>query len=89
MSDKNFSSSNKDISIQGAKKGKVNPKALLGSMTKDVKKRWLVVGGISSAVIMVLATWMSSGHDAPGPLWIAPIRAHASIATATSGIIGR
>lgn len=68
MSDKNFSSSNKDISIQGAKKPKVNPKALLGTMTKDVQKRWWVVGGISAAVITVLATWMSSSHDAPGPV---------------------
>jgi conjugal transfer pilus assembly protein TraB len=68
MSDKNFSSSNKDISIQGAKKAKVNPKDLLGSMTKDVKKRWMVVGGISAAVIMALATWMSSGHETQGPV---------------------
>ena len=68
MSDKNFSSSNKDISIQGAKKPKVNPKALLGTMTKDVRTRWMYVGGISALVITVLATWMSSSKDAPGPV---------------------
>lgn len=68
MSDKNFSSSNKDISIQGAKKPKVNPKALLGSMTKDVKKRWIMVGTASAVSLILLTTWMSSGKEAPGPV---------------------
>lgn len=69
MADKNFSSSNKDILIQGAKKPAVNPKALLGSMTKDVKKRWTMVGIGSAVTIVVLATWMSSNKEQqPGPV---------------------
>lgn len=65
MSDKNFSSANNDISIQGAKRAKVDPKALLGSMTKDVKKRWMIVGTASAVTLVMLTTWMSSGKDAP------------------------
>jgi len=68
MSDKNFSSANKDISIQGAKKPKVDPKALLGSMTKDVKKRWAIVGTASAVSLVLLTSWMSSGKDVPAPL---------------------
>lgn len=68
MSDKQFSSSNKDISIQGAKKAKVDPKALLGGMTKDVKKRWMVVGTVSALSLVLLTSWMSSGKQAPAPV---------------------
>ena len=68
MSDKNFSSSNKDISIQGAKKPKVNPKALLGSMTKDVKKRWMMVGTASAVSLVLLTSWMSAGNSEKGPV---------------------
>lgn len=68
MSDKNFSSANKDISIQGAKKPKVDPKALLGSMTKDVKKRWLIVGLVSAASITVVTTWMSGANHRVSPV---------------------
>lgn len=72
MSDKNFSSSNKDISIKGANKPKVNPKALLGSMTKDVKKRWAMVGTGSVVGLVLLTSWMSSGNNAPGPVAKSP-----------------
>lgn len=68
MSDKNFSSANKDISIKGATRAKVDPKALLGSMTKDVKKRWMMVGTGSAVALVLLTSWMSSGTDAPGPV---------------------
>ncbi|KVP16786.1 TraB/VirB10 family protein [Burkholderia ubonensis] len=68
MSDQNFSSANKDISIQGAKKPKVDPKALLGGMTKDVKKRWMLVGTASAISIVLLTTWMSSGKEDPTPV---------------------
>lgn len=67
MSDKNFSSANKDISIKGVK-AKVDPKAILGSMTKDVKKRWMMVGMGTAASIVLLTTYMSSNNrpaDAP------------------------
>ncbi|KWA83880.1 hypothetical protein WL29_21170 [Burkholderia ubonensis] len=68
MSDKQFSSANKDISIQGAKKPKVDPKAILGGMTKDVKKRWIMVGSASAISLVLLTSWMSSGKDAPAPV---------------------
>ncbi len=61
MADKQFSSADKNISIQGAKARKVDPKAVLGSMTKDVKKRWMMVGTASAVGIVILSTWMSSG----------------------------
>jgi conjugal transfer pilus assembly protein TraB len=59
MADKNFSSANKDISIQGAKKA-LNAKAILGGMTKDVKKRWVMVGSATAVTLVILTTWMSS-----------------------------
>ncbi|KVP96400.1 hypothetical protein WJ97_10950 [Burkholderia ubonensis] len=68
MADNNFSSANKDISIQGAKKPKVDPKAILGGMTKDVKKRWMLVGTASAISIVLLTTWMSSGKDTAAPV---------------------
>lgn len=67
MSDKQFSSANKDISIQGAKP-KVNPKAILGTMTKDVKKRWMIVGSVTAASLVLMTTWMSSGNNTPAPV---------------------
>jgi conjugal transfer pilus assembly protein TraB len=68
MADKNnFSSSNKNISIKGAAQ-KVNPKALLGGMTKDVKKRWMLVGTVSALSLVLVTTWMSSGKSAPPPV---------------------
>ena len=66
MSDKQFSSANKDISIQGAK-AKVDPKAFLGTMTKDVKKRWMMVGAASAVGLVLMSTWMSSSTD-KGPV---------------------
>lgn len=64
MADKNFSSANKAISVSSAKPKGLNPKALLGGMTKDVKKRWMMVGAIGIA-IMVLASSMASSRKAP------------------------
>jgi len=64
MSDKNFTSANKDISIQGASKPKVDAKAILNGMTKDVKKRWMYVGGASALILVLLTSWMSSGEQA-------------------------
>jgi len=65
MTAKNFSSSNKDISIKGGKGGKVSPKALLGGMTKDVKKRWMTVFVGGAIAVIALATWVSSNKQGP------------------------
>ena len=82
MSDKQFSSANKDISIQGAK-AKVDPKAFLGTMTKDVKKRWMMVGAVSAISLVMMTTWMSSGGD-KGP---APVKKETSVVeTSPKGI---
>lgn len=82
MSDKQFSSANKDISIQGAK-AKVDPKAFLGTMTKDVKKRWMMVGTVSAISLVMMTTWMSSGGD-KGP---APVKKETSVVeTSPKGI---
>lgn len=82
MSGKQFSSANKDISIQGAK-AKVDPKAFLGTMTKDVKKRWMMVGTVSAISLVMMTTWMSSGGD-KGP---APVKKETSVVeTSPKGI---
>lgn len=82
MSEKQFSSANKDISIQGAK-AKVDPKAFLGSMTKDVKKRWMIVGTVSAISLVVMSTWLSSSGDT-GP---APVKKETSVVeTSPKGI---
>ncbi len=83
MTDKNFSSANKDISIQGAKGQKVNPKALLGGMTKDVKKRWYMVFGVIVVGIMVLMTWVSSNKQGPAT---PPKKEAATVDTSPKGI---
>jgi conjugal transfer pilus assembly protein TraB len=83
MTDKNFSSANKDISIQGAKGQKVNPKALLGGMTKDVKKRWAIVFTAIVVGIMALMTWVSATKQSPTP---PPGKEVATIDTSPKGI---
>lgn len=66
MAGDNFSSSNRDISIPGGRRGpQVSTKALLGGMTKDVKKRWMIVGSISVVAISGIAGVMSSMNDGP------------------------
>lgn len=66
MADKQFSSADKNISIQAAApKAKVNPKAILGTMTKDVKQRWMIVGGVTAATIVVLVAAMSKSPVKP------------------------
>lgn len=65
MADK-FSSADKNISIQTTSpKPKVNPKAILGTMTKDVKQRWLIVGGVTAATLVVLVAAMSKAPVKP------------------------
>lgn len=68
MADKqDFASANKAISIAGGgKAGTLNAKALLTGMTKDVKKRWYIVGGVTVVSLTLISAWMSSG-DTPAP----------------------
>lgn len=64
-----FSSANKAISIAGGKPagGGINAKALLGSMTKDTKKRWIAVALGGAALIVTAATWVSSVNQPAAP----------------------
>lgn len=65
MADK-FTSADKNISIQaGGSKAKVNPKDILGSMTKDVKQRWMIVGGVTAATLVILVAAMSKSPVKP------------------------
>lgn len=68
MSDKKFTSANQDISITGAAKPKIDAKALLGGMTKDVKRRWLFVMLALGAAMVLISTWMSSPSAPPTPV---------------------
>lgn len=67
MADKSFSSANKAISIGGSAPRTINAKALLGGMTKDVKRRWTIVAVIGVTAIALAASWASSGRKAPTP----------------------
>jgi conjugal transfer pilus assembly protein TraB len=70
MSDKPFSSANKAISVAGGGKSAasgLNAKSMLTGMTKDVKKRWTMVGIVSVILITGVSTWMSSGNTRPVP----------------------
>lgn len=65
MADK-FTSADKNISIQATStKPKVNPKDILGSMTKDVKQRWMIVGGVTAATLVILVAAMSKSPVKP------------------------
>lgn len=59
MADTNFSSSNKGISISGVTPEKMKKTALKG-MSKDVRKRWMIVSGMGAAAVALMATWASS-----------------------------
>jgi len=68
MSDnRKFSSANKGISIGGGKASAkaLNPKAVLNGLTKNVNKRWWMVGGLSAAVLVAVSTMLSSGSSTP------------------------
>lgn len=58
-----FSSADKQISISGGAAGaprKINPQKMLDGMTKDVRKRWMIVGVGAVVSMSVIAGWMSS-----------------------------
>ncbi|MBK3779947.1 hypothetical protein G3A43_06740 [Paraburkholderia aspalathi] len=62
-----FSSASKDISVGSNKatSAKLNPKALLGSLTKDVNKRWMVMFCVVGGVVLVLTSMMPHGYKPP------------------------
>lgn len=58
-----FSSADKQISISGGSGGgtrKINPQQMLAGMSKDVRKRWMIVGVGAVISMSVIAGWMSS-----------------------------
>lgn len=65
MADKNYSSANQSISVPADKAARVNTKAMLKGLTKDVKQRWLIVGGIALVGVVSASTWMSSANTKP------------------------
>lgn len=61
MSGNQYSSSNNNISIKGAAgASRLDPAALLRGMSKDVRKRWLLVGGGATAIILITAVMVSN-----------------------------
>lgn len=61
MSGNQYSSANNNISIKGgAGASRMDPAALLRGMSKDVRKRWLMVGGGATAVILITAVMVSN-----------------------------
>lgn len=76
MSGADFSSSNNDISVTaGAKKRTFKPNELVKGMTKDTRKRWLMVMGGAGAVIVLTTSMMSGKSNAPAT----PKRADSSV----------
>lgn len=66
MSGQDFSSSNNDISVTaGARKRNFKPNDLLKGMTKDTKKRWMIVIGVVCGLIIVTTSSMSGKSKAP------------------------
>lgn len=65
MAGPQFSSADKNISIKGGGSSRLDPAAMLRGMNKDVRKRWLMVGGGATAVILAVAVTMSGPAKAP------------------------
>lgn len=66
MAGNQFSSADKNISIKGGNgSSRLDPAAMLRGMNKDVRKRWLMVGGGATAVILAVAVTMSGPAKAP------------------------
>lgn len=69
MAGNQFSSANKNISINGGNgSSRFDPAAFLRGMNKDVRKRWLMVGGGATAVVLAIAVTMSGPATAPAPV---------------------
>lgn len=64
MTDAKISSANNDISFKGGARKSLNARSL-ASLPKDVRKRWLIVGGALALVIAASATMMQSGKKGP------------------------
>lgn len=61
MSGNQYSSANNNISIKGAAgTSRMDPSAILRGMSKDVRKRWLMVGGGATAIILITAVMVSN-----------------------------
>lgn len=66
MSGPDISSSNQDISVKaGAKKRNFNPNDVLKGMTKDTKKRWMIVLAVTVGGLVFLTSSMSGKSKAP------------------------
>jgi conjugal transfer pilus assembly protein TraB len=57
-----FSSSTPGASVGVKPGGRLNPNAILSGLTKDVNRRWLILGGVVAAGVLIVATSMS-GHS--------------------------
>lgn len=83
MADKNFSSADKQISISGGQPRKIDPKALLNGMTKDVRKRWTIVAIVGATSMAAMGAWMSAASK-PEPRKV--VREEKAIDTTPKGI---
>jgi conjugal transfer pilus assembly protein TraB len=70
-----FTSADKNIAVGSNKASsqKLNPKALLGTLSKDVSKRWMIAFGVVAGVVLVAASSMPHGYSprkqvAPDPV---------------------
>lgn len=82
MTDTKISSANNDISFKGGARKSLNARSI-ASLPKDVRKRWLMVGGALAIVIAATATMMQS--DKKGPRVAAAVSA-GTIDTTPKGI---
>lgn len=61
----NYGSADGKISVKGRQPNKLDARKLLDGMTKDVKRRWLLVGGAGVVAISVTAAYVSDGGYTP------------------------
>ena len=60
---KEYSSPNDDISVRSAPPGDKRKVAdMLSGLPKDVRRRWLIVGGVVVAAIAMASSWMSAAN---------------------------
>lgn len=67
MAGNQFSSADKGISVSGPKPASANPSALLNGLTKDVRKRWILVGSGVAGIILVSSAMLSGDPEPSTP----------------------
>ena len=79
----NFSSADEQISVTASSGDTLTPRAMLSGISKDVRKRWLIVGTLGVAAVALLATFASKTAQHTKAAYVAPA---SSIDTTPKGL---